>query len=289
MMTYMAKHVTTSLLMLMAAEAFLVDNTHDETLQRVITAIEQLNSRLQAAEAALAANTEKLSRDRSDLTTLKSTALSDFIWYGDWVLAFRATRGIGKPVYDTWTAVGRHDDDPVTRLALPCGCTSVNSSLPCDRHYRSRLLDTWPSAAIDQVRLVVYDHGVEKAHVTFRGTGSTYMSWFSLDRVVESSWDDLTTAATVNSFSIEGDSPSAYHRRFYINHVYNECPGDSGWFVVIDQMTDVCSWAIKNYFPAFLYSPQTHVILDSGLVEADVMAIFVKFRQSANLGDMCMK
>lgn len=52
--------------------------------------------------------------------------------------------------------------------------------------------------------MVVYSHGVEKAHVTFRGTDSTYMSWFSLDRVVDSSWEDLTTKATVNYFSIQG-------------------------------------------------------------------------------------
>lgn len=51
------------LLMLMAAEAFLVDDNHDETLQAALDAIEQLNSRLQematrlhAAENALAAS-----------------------------------------------------------------------------------------------------------------------------------------------------------------------------------------------------------------------------------------
>ncbi|XP_025099049.1 uncharacterized protein LOC112566859 isoform X1 [Pomacea canaliculata] len=315
------RHVTRSvwmlLLMLMAAEAFLVDDNHDETLQAALTAIEELNSRLQevtsrlhAAEKALAANTIKLSTDRNDLTSLKSRAVSgsepttgdlllpsegqqpqdnDFIWYGDWVLAFRATRGIGKPVYDTWTAVGHHDDDPVTRISLPCGCTSVDGSLPCDRHYRSRLLDTWPSSSIDQVRLVVYSHGVEKAHVTFRGTDSTYMSWFSLDRVVDSSWEDLTAKATVNYFSIQGDVHSNLRRRFFISHAYGDCPKDFGWFVVNDQMTAGCTWEKKNYFPSFMYSPSGHLILDNDLAEGDVMAVFVKFRQSANLGDVCMR
>lgn len=76
----------------------------------------------------------------------------DLVRYsGDWVLVFRATAGIGRPVYDAWSDVGHHDDDPLTRATLPCGCTSVNGSLPCDRHYRSRLLDSWPSASIDEV------------------------------------------------------------------------------------------------------------------------------------------
>ncbi|PVD28619.1 hypothetical protein C0Q70_11212 [Pomacea canaliculata] len=189
-MADMTRHVVMSFLMLMAAESFLVDDTHDESLQVALNAIEQLNSRLQDVTSRLQASEAALK--------------AYFIWYDDWVLVFRAAQGIEKSVYDTWTAAGRHDDDPITRLTLPCGCTSVNGSLPCDRHYRSRILDTWPSLSIDQVKLVVYDRGVEKAHVTFRGTGSTNMSWFSLDRVVESSWDDLTPAASVNYFSIDG-------------------------------------------------------------------------------------
>lgn len=58
----MTRHVVMSLLMLMAAESFLVDDTHDESLQVALNAIEQLNSRLQdvtsrlqASEAALKA------------------------------------------------------------------------------------------------------------------------------------------------------------------------------------------------------------------------------------------
>ncbi|XP_025099788.1 uncharacterized protein LOC112567338 isoform X2 [Pomacea canaliculata] len=295
-MADMTRHVVMSFLMLMAAESFLVDDTHDESLQVALNAIEQLNSRLQdvtsrlqASEAALKAYTEKLSTAQTSITSLQSRAFSDFIWYDDWVLVFRAAQGIEKSVYDTWTAAGRHDDDPITRLTLPCGCTSVNGSLPCDRHYRSRILDTWPSLSIDQVKLVVYDRGVEKAHVTFRGTGSTNMSWFSLDRVVESSWDDLTPAASVNYFSIDGHATSTMLRRFFINHEYNTCAGDSGWLVVVDRETDDCSWGTKGHFPSILYDPQRRVVTDESLIEADVMAVFVKFRQIADLGEVCMK
>ena len=55
-----------------------------------------------------------------------------------------------------------------------------------------------------QVKLVLYENGVEKEHVTFLGTGSDYMSWFSQVRVAESSWADLKTATGLNYFSIAG-------------------------------------------------------------------------------------
>ncbi|KAL8579576.1 hypothetical protein ACOMHN_025529 [Nucella lapillus] len=181
-----------------------------------------------------------------------------FIWFDNtWILTFRATAGIGQPVYDAWTHVGHHDDDPMTRDTLPCGCTTVNGSLPCDRHYRSRLLDTWPSASIDQVRVVLYQNGVEKEHFTFSGTGSDYLSWFSQSRIVESSWTDLKTATGLNFFSIAGYSEDAHElRRFFISHVYQGCPGDAGWMTVKDKADDTCAWATVHNPPSFPLLPQ---------------------------------
>ena len=46
---------------------------------------------------------------------------------------------------------GHHGDEPSVRSLVPCGCMTVNGSLPCDRHFRSRILDHWPSASIDEV------------------------------------------------------------------------------------------------------------------------------------------
>ena len=52
---------------------------------------------------------------------------------------------------------------------------------------------------ISQVKVALYENGVEKAHVIFNGSGSDYMSWFSQSRLIDSSWIDLTTA-TNDSF-----------------------------------------------------------------------------------------
>jgi len=285
------------------SDALLLDESGDETLQVAFHAIQQLSSRLdqvvaenqqlkdrlQTAENSQTAHSQQLASVQTDVAGLGNRVSRDYIWTDDdWILAFRATKGIGQPVYESWVNHGHHDDDPMTRDTLPCGCSTVNGSLPCDRHYRSRLLDNWPSASIDQVRLVLYENGVEKEHVTFTGTGSDYLSWFSQSRIVDSSWTDLKGASALNFFSIKGDE--TVKRRFFISHLYGGCPGDMGWMTVKDQTSDTCPWATVNHVPAFLYSPTNHdqVWDGHGFREADVMAVFVRFRSDAQLDEMCL-
>ncbi|KAK7491335.1 hypothetical protein BaRGS_00017436, partial [Batillaria attramentaria] len=254
-----------------ATRRFLMDESGDETLQEAYAAIRDLDSRLQtvmadndrlrerleSTETALAGQSSTLSSVQRDVQNMGSRVSADFVWYDDdWMLAFRATAGIGRPVYDAWTDVGHHDDDPMTRATLPCGCTTVNGSLPCDRHYRSRLLDLWPSASIDEVRLVLYENGTEKEHLAFSGTGSDYMSWFSQERLVESSWTDLKSTTGLNYFSIAGHPSEG--RRFFINHAYNSCPNDVGWLVVKDKQSETCDWGHVLHVPAILYAPSNH-------------------------------
>jgi hypothetical protein len=47
-------------------------------------------------------------------------------------------------------------------------------------------------------------------------------------------------------------------RRFFISHEYQGCPGDVGWLVVKDKLSDTCPWATVTSFPAFLYAPGNH-------------------------------
>lgn len=291
-----------------AAAAFLVEEAgHDETLTMAFQALQQLSAQLQGLTAdnqqlrdrlaALEADhnnnrlvvTQTMAQLQTDVANLGSRVSRDFIWSDDeWAMVFRATSGISQPVYDAWVNKGHHDDDPMVRATLPCGCTTVNGSLPCDRHYRSRLLDSWPSSSIDEIKLALYENGVEVEHVTFTGTGSDYMNWFSQSRIVESSWTDLKTAQNVNIFSIAGHD--AELRRFFINHVYLGCPGDVGWMVVKDKADDTCAWATVQRSPAFLYSPSSHDLNweAHGFREADVMAVFVKFRPTAEMSEMCL-
>ena len=69
----------------------------------------------------------------------------------EWVLAFRLTAGVKQSAYDTFMDDQRDDDRPLARAFLPPGCLTVSGA--CDRHYRSGLLNDWPSAHIDDVSM----------------------------------------------------------------------------------------------------------------------------------------
>nr|KAG5692376.1 hypothetical protein BaRGS_007989 [Batillaria attramentaria] len=66
------------------------------------------------------------------------------------LLVFRVTPEINTRAFDTYTARGHNDDDnPFVYTRPNCGCMSTENYRPCDRHYRSRFLDYWPSYLID--------------------------------------------------------------------------------------------------------------------------------------------
>nr|KAG5696039.1 hypothetical protein BaRGS_017151 [Batillaria attramentaria] len=67
------------------------------------------------------------------------------------ILAFRLTAGTDSSAYGRYTSVGYNDDHPMVHAGWNCGCRSVDGILPCNRHYRSRFLDLWPSSLIDTV------------------------------------------------------------------------------------------------------------------------------------------
>ena len=67
-------------------------------------------------------------------------------------MAFRAQPGISKPVYQRFIDKGNNDDDDaIVFNNVPCGCKTTDGRLPCDRHYRSKLLDLWDRLPIDKV------------------------------------------------------------------------------------------------------------------------------------------
>ncbi|XP_025104872.1 uncharacterized protein LOC112570546 [Pomacea canaliculata] len=245
---------------------------------------EDVTRKLEDIEARLS----RLENQRGD-GRIDRVDYKDFIKKDDWLLVFRATSGLGSPVYDTWTRTGYHDDYTYTRASMPCGCTSTNGS--CDRHYRSRLLDSWPSSALDKVKLAVYEGGVEKAYMIFTGLGSNYINWFSADRLVQSSWKDLKSSAH-NYFSIIGiDEPNRVTRRFYVSNVHNSCPGDKGWLSIKDK-GHVCLWETADQIPTIFYSKSetmgTWETAGAPVGRAEVMAVWVKFRKGVDLTQPCL-
>ena len=115
----------------------------------------------------------------------------------EWRLAFRGTAYNNVQVYPAY----------VHGTGIPVevekGCKQFNDSLRCVNHYRSRdALDNW--ARVAEVLFAIYKDNELVKKVIFNGKGSTYTNWFTADRVIHSSWVDLTTRPH-NYFSLAGD------------------------------------------------------------------------------------
>ncbi|XP_076450694.1 uncharacterized protein LOC143286793 isoform X2 [Babylonia areolata] len=210
------------------------------------------------------------------------SAKSGLVHDGEYILAFRLTPGIGKSSYDTYTKVGYNDDDPLVRRVMPAGCLTVDGSQPCDRHYRSKVLDLWDGLRVKEAWVSLYVNGSEVAFFEFNAVGADYINWFKAERLASSSYWDLFTEPK-NYCSIEG---AASYRRFYINRNYDGCPKDRGWLVVWDT-ADGCRpiWGADPPYPAVGYMHgKTQQLWTSTYVRyADVMAIWVKIGSQGRL------
>ncbi|XP_033626039.1 uncharacterized protein LOC117289152 [Asterias rubens] len=159
----------------------------------------------------------------------------------EWQLIFKGVAGTGIKLYDLWTN------------------TTWGEDLGCHGNYRNKALyDAWNDRKLNvkQVKLSLYDDTGVKVKLVFKGTDSDILSWFAKERLVSSLWSDLTTTATTNYFSIDGDVTSILliDRRFFINMNYGGCDIDRGWMVVVDS-EGPCSWE-KSFssYPAIMYS-----------------------------------
>ncbi|CAL1535285.1 unnamed protein product [Lymnaea stagnalis] len=192
-----------------------------------------------------------------------------------WTLAFRGTARINQSVYDAYTT------NQGNGQTVEPGCKQITSALPCTSHYgNNTILDNWSN--VNQVAFIVYKNNTEVRRVVFDGRGTTNMNWFSQDRIETASWTDLKTE-TANVFSIDGWTyEKEFHhlrRRFFMNHAYDGCPGDFGWFVVLDKGTfSDCPWEDYPVYPVFKYSTgDRYTNWTIGNVDvADVFAVFVR-------------
>ncbi|XP_012943944.1 uncharacterized protein LOC101864651 [Aplysia californica] len=196
----------------------------------------------------------------------------------DWQMVFRATRGIGVRAYDHWMNSSYHDDNFDLASSIPIGCLTVDTSLPCDRHFRTRALDEWKD--VKYVQFAFFRAGSKVAYVTFDGSaGADKDSSFTLQRLISSSYPELIGyTGALNFFSTAGDV--VMDRRFYISMLYDSCPKDLGWILVADGRSDPgCSYENSSIsaYPQFLYCEgQSHCLTENSAKYADVFAVFIK-------------
>ncbi|XP_060079353.1 uncharacterized protein LOC132558769 [Ylistrum balloti] len=188
----------------------------------------------------------------------------------DWELVFRAQAYNNISPYNAWMGT----------LSLPTlveeGCLLLMNTSTCTTIYRNDILNTWDSESISEVKLELYQAGVTVVNIRFNGTGSNYTDWFSIDRLIDSSWDAMSKSRDFNHFTLLATEK----RRFFINQNYGGCPNDVGWMAVIDAGSNIagCAWDSMLIRPAFLFAKGEDATrwmqFDHGF--ADVLAVFIK-------------
>ncbi|XP_033755705.1 uncharacterized protein LOC117338460 [Pecten maximus] len=137
-------------------------------------------------------------------------------------------------------------------------------------HYKPSLSDHWNDLCIDQVKVSIYNGGQEKDYITFNAVGADKNSWFTADRIIDSSYTDIRNAPK-ELFSLMGDVTSG--REFTMNsHSTGNCD-TYGWMMVATQSGCFFEASAGNK-PAFLYSPgQTSLHWGQATASGDVFAI----------------
>ncbi|CAC5391165.1 unnamed protein product [Mytilus coruscus] len=121
-----------------------------------------------------------------------------------------------------------------------------NVTHPNGKHFKSDVINHWSVIDIDQVKVVVYKNGLERAFLDFNGTGTNKTNWFSQERLNNSSYSDLKTASHDYGyfFSVEGSEVTK--RRFYVNQNWGGCFVDAGWLLVSEGQGFNCNYELHN-------------------------------------------
>ncbi|XP_072039431.1 IgGFc-binding protein-like [Amphiura filiformis] len=196
----------------------------------------------------------------------------------DWRLVFKAVSGkhgtnLNNPSpYDVYGQTGGENEDVFQAHQM---------TVDYPGHYKHSDVDDWEDLNVQEVQVVLYSAaGEELLQMTFNGQDSTKYNWMSEDRLIDSSYNDITTQ---NFFSVQGDAGS--DRRFFVNRNSGSCTSSSGWMVMVEG--DTCDWEQEpGYLPAFLYSNidtynNWNNFDDVG--EADIFAIYIRTDKGRSL------
>lgn len=188
-----------------------------------------------------------------------------------WTTVFRGTAGIGISIEATY--LGENLDT----LPKPEPGCYFRHPIKCNTHYRSPLLDNWQNLNIKQVKVEMIKSGVTGAFTVFTNRASDSLtSWFNQDMLSNSSWSDLKTSS-YNFFNVEGEHITV--RRFYMSKRHYGCPGDMGWWMVVDNINRplYCQYEKNIPYPTFLYiaGPIAAIWESTGGTHADVFMISV--------------
>ncbi|XP_077984091.1 uncharacterized protein LOC144438793 [Glandiceps talaboti] len=193
----------------------------------------------------------------------------------EWRVVFKAVSGLNSfDVEDVWTGSSTENDGDT--YAPYISYTSSN--------YKSSEVNSWNTNSFSQIKFAYFDSNEEVMSLVFDSSGTSKSSWYSLTYLKYAPYSDIYSAS-MNYFSITGDN--GLYRHFFISGSYGGCSGDTGWVVICDPTSTVCSWEQQTSRPSFLYSTaSTYSSWQSGSALADVMAILFKEEDDTS-ADLC--
>ncbi len=191
---------------------------------------------------------------------------------GGWTMVSKFSNGVGGDGNSLWNNGPFNDGD-----------ASLLNTMKSAKQYVSRFPTSFwnqNGISVTAVRMHAYTADTLAKFWKYDGVGTTSINWFAAAKLVASSYSDLP-AGPFNFYSIAGDAGNG--RRWYINNVYNGCPGDIGWLIV-DSTADPCTWETNKGAPAMrlLYAPGTTKVTWDQAVNgntvgiADALAVFIR-------------
>ncbi|KAL4234204.1 hypothetical protein ACF0H5_005857 [Mactra antiquata] len=148
--------------------------------------------------------------------------------------------------------------------------------------YRHSKVDHWYN--ISQVKFDVVINNTSVAFIILNGTGSNNYSWFSHERVIESSWPGLTSSSTVGIFSITG--VNTFNRRWFVAESYSSDKSglcdDKVWVTVTwsgDQFNCISNMPSTAVETVILYSNASPVSSMRDMLLADSIRVSIKVKE----------
>ncbi|XP_038046844.1 uncharacterized protein LOC119721045 [Patiria miniata] len=188
---------------------------------------------------------------------------------GHWVMVFKAISGLAYPdPYELWTGEREWNEHKPEASRVGTGYRG---------HFKSALVKEWNSLNIAEVRLSLYEAGVEVLRVVFDGSGIDKTSWFDAERIVSSPYQDLNASRSdLLDVRVEHNN-----HRFMMSRSAVDCRNANGWLLMVAAAGD-CDWETDGPFPVFKYSRSgSATIWDNDQVgEADELVIFMRTEEA---------
>ncbi|XP_046585152.1 uncharacterized protein LOC124292144 [Haliotis rubra] len=160
-----------------------------------------------------------------------------------WTILMKGVAGVPGDLYQLWAS-------PNTASANVPSAQYLTSTYP--HSYKPDLSNKWKDCNFDNVKVGIFNNGVEKASIVFDAHGADKMSWFDPSRIISSTWTDIKTAPK-SIFSMMGDPITG--REFYTSGQSGSSCDASGWMMISTRPG--CTYETTGTKPAFYYVPGT--------------------------------